>query len=456
MAPDSGYVLQYHDKVVFNTTGNVGSSEELIIGTQKECPKPPSIAPTSTAPTMSCASGESRLNINFRLDAKPSGVYWFLVDRCMGPLLHDCQACYMDVQPYSSQYFSRCLPNGYYSFIFNDYSGVEWSQTGGYTIDYAGTQVFDSIGDVKHSQEVFIGSKTACPGYTTTPPTSTAPTPAPQSAAPTSTAPTPVPQSAAPTSTAPTAFPTLAPMTAPPINYSLGCASDQVRFDIRFDFGADPSKTYWYLVDRCEGRLVHDCQGCYSNSEPGSSKVFFRCLKSSRYSFIFNEYSGARWANGGYVISYNQTQVIDSRGNVEPWNEVKFGQDSCEKTTQQPSTSPTSCNRFDLDLFTDNKPSEISWSLERLGDQNNIVAYGPVEDQQYNKYSVYIGAASECLQPGEYQFTINDTGNDGIDPPGYYKINFNGVTIQEGNSFGSYQSTGFVVPNNINKNGLFY
>lgn len=435
VAPDSGYVLQYHDKEVFNTTGNVGSSEELMIGTQIECPEPPSIAPTSAAPTMPCASGESHLDIHFSLDAKPSGVYWFLIDRCMGPLVHDCQACYMSAQPYSSQHFSRCFPNGHYSFIFHDYSGVEWSPTGGYTINYAGTQVLDNIGGVQHSQEVFLGSKTACPGYTTTP----------------------APQSAAPTSAAPTPFPTLAPMTAPPINYSTGCASDQVRFDVRFDFDADPSKTFWYLVDRCAGTLVHDCQGCYSNSEPGSSKFFYRCLPSSRYSFIFNEYSGARWADGGYVINYNQKQIIDTRGNVEPLNEVKFGQDSCEKTTQQPSTSPISCNRFHLDIATDNKPSEISWSLEqRFGDESNIVGYGPVENQQYEENSVYIEAASECLLPGEYQFTINDTGNDGIDQPGYYKIYLNGVTVREGNNFGSYQSTGFIVPNNVNSNGLFF
>lgn len=443
---DGGYVIRLDGTKVFDTAGNVRSSEEIIIGSQKECPKPPtsvptSSSPTSLAPTTACAVGENRLDVHFNLDFDASGVYWFLVDRCAGPLLHDCQACFTGMEPYTTQSFSTCLPPGYYSFIFNDYSGQQWSK-GGYAISYDSVELFNSTGNVQQSQEVFIGSELDCPRSTKTA--------APQTSAPSR-------------STSPTPLPTSITRTAAPINFLTGCPSDQIRFDVQFDFGTDPSEIYFYLIDRCAGTLVYSCQGCYAGSQPDSSKYFYRCVSKSRYSFVFNDYSGQQWSKGGYAINYNRTKVVDTRGNVESFNELMFGDESCGESSPQPTTSPTFmqnvyCEEFNLDLVTDNNPSEISWFLQQIyGDNPGIVSYGPVQGEQYESNSVYIGAASECLPPGEYQFSIHDTGYDGIRNPGYYKIYLNGVAIREGrDNMGSLETTGFIIVNRDAGNGNLF
>jgi hypothetical protein len=441
---DGGYIIRLDGSTVFDTSGNIRSSEEVIIGSQKECLKPPTSAPTSStptslAPTIACDVGENRLDVQFTLDADTSGVYWFLVDRCSGPLLHDCQACFAGAKPYSTKSFSTCLPSGYYSFIFNDYSGQQWS-TGGYAVNYSGFEVFNSRGNVKHSQEVFIGNELDCPRS----------------------AQTAAPQRSAPTSIIPTSLPTSIPRSPAPIDFSTGCPSDQMRVDMQFDFDHDPSKIYWYLIDRCAGALVHDCQGCYADSQPGSSKYFYRCVPKSRYSFVFNDYSGQRWSKGGYVINYNRSKVADTKGNVESYNELKFGDESCETTSSQPSMAPTLmqntyCEQFNFDLVTDNKPSEISWFLQQIyGENPGIVRYGPVQGERYEDNTVYLGAASECLAPGEYQFSIRDTGDDGISNPGYYTMHLNGVVIREGRDIGSLETTGFIiVGKDADSEGLF-
>ena len=425
---EGGYVLSYDGAEILDKMGNVSSSDEVIVGSQKECPQPPTSAPSTSAPTASCADGEERLNIQFNFDDYPSGVYWFLIDKCAGRLIHDCQACYTGVKSYSSKPFAQCLPEGHYSFIFNDYSGKEWSQ-GGYTVTFGGSQVFDSTGNVKHSQIVSLGNELDCPGRLHTA----------------------SPQSSSPTSATPTLMPTSTPTTQAPVNSSTGCPAGQVRASIVFNLDSDPSKIYWFLIDRCAGTLVGECQGCYSGSEPDSSKYFYKCLPDSNYSFIFNDYSGSKWSQSGYAISYKQTEVIGKRGDIEPFHEVKFGQESCQQPTPQPSTSPSIsqsiyCEQFKLDIVTDGRPTEISWHLKQIpGDNMDSLVNGPAKNEQYESYSVYIGALSRCLPPGEYEFSINDEGNDGIDNPGYYKIYLNGVAIREGKNFGSVETTGFIV-----------
>jgi len=244
--------------------------------------------------------------------------------------------------------------------------------------------------------------------------------------------------------------------------YSTSCSSDEARFDIQLALDADPSTVYWYLIDRCTKSLVFDCQGCYANAKAFSSKYFVRCLPEGHYSFIFNDYSGTDWTQGGYVVTYNGTRVFDSKGNFTHSQEVPFGNSvACQQPNAKPSPSPailqpgktpttsstrgTYCETFELDIATDSKPSEVSWSLQQIsGDNLGLVAYGPVEGQPYDSNSLYVAVASECLPPGEYQFTILDTG-DGIDNPGYYKIFLNEVEIRHGSKFGSTQTTGFII-----------
>ena len=429
-----GYVLTYDGTVILDKMSNVNSSEEVILGSQKECSYPPSIAPTTSTPTTSCPDDEERLNIQFKFDDDTSGVYWFLIDRCAGRLIHDCQACYTGAKSFSSKSFAQCLPKGHYSFIFNDYSGKNWSQ-GGYTVTFGGSQSFDSTGDVKHSQAVLLGNELDCPGRVNTA----------------------SPQTSAPTSAAPTLTPTSISTTQAPINHTTGCPAGQVRTNILFSLDSDPSKIYWFLIDRCAGNLVSKCQGCYSGSEPASSKYFYKCLPESKYSFIFNDYSGSKLSQSGYTITYDQTKVTDKEGNIDPFHEVKFGQEVCQQPSLQPSANPAVsqsnyCEQFKLDIATDDRPYEITWQLKQIiGDNIGSMAHGPTIDEQYDSYSVYIGALSQCIPPGEYQFSI-----DGIDDPGYYKIYLNGVAIREGTNFGSVETTGFIVSDKNTNYGIFY
>jgi hypothetical protein len=167
-----GYAIKYNGVQVFDNTNDVRASEEVSFGSE-ECSATTlsSQAPTSSQHTSQpvlvssliagCGNDEARFDIQFTLDAEPSKVYWYLINQCSGSLIFDCLGCYAHAQPFSSKYFMRCLPKGGYLFSFNDYSGVNWS-VGGYVMNYNSTQVFDSVGNVEASQEVYFGDKSDC------------------------------------------------------------------------------------------------------------------------------------------------------------------------------------------------------------------------------------------------------------------------------------------------------
>ncbi|KAL3781434.1 hypothetical protein HJC23_000997 [Cyclotella cryptica] len=442
-----GYVISYNGTQVFDGKGNVTPSKRLLFGSENECQDSvsvtgrPTFSPTSSAPTLApssrmglnkCPTGEVRLDIQFALDADASKVYWFLLNKCTRNIVMDCQDCFRGSEPYSSKSFGGCFPDSGYEFYFSDYSGNDWTQ-GGYVITYDGAEVFDSRGQVTPSKDLNFGGKCQDSASVTARP-----------------------------SRAPTSTPPSAPQVTGGVMYSTACSSEEGRFDVQFVLDVDPSTVYWYLIDRCTRSLIFDCQGCYANAKAFSSKYFVRCLPEGHYSFIFNDYSGTEWTKGGYVVTYNGTRVFDSKGNFQHSQEVPFGNsNACPQPNLKPSLSPESlqpettptatstrgnyCEMFDLDIATDSTPSDISWNLQQLSGNNvGLVAYGPVEGQPYESNSLYVGAASECLPPGEYEFTIRATA-EGIDSPGYYKIFLNEVEIRQGNKFDSVQTTGFVI-----------
>jgi len=79
---------------------------------------------------------------------------------------------------------------------------------------------------------------------------------------------------------------------------------------------------------------------------------------------------------------------------------------------------------IEVDITTDNWPTEISWELfdictgsEVLLKSNSGAEYTPNEAQDTDK---------TCAPPGEYLFRINDSYGDGIYSPGGYQIKLNG------------------------------
>lgn len=104
------------------------------------------------------------------------------------------------------------------------------------------------------------------------------------------------------------------------------------------------------------------------------------------------------------------------------------------------------CETFSFDLHTDWHASEISWRLEEIeGDVVSFVGSGPPQAAVYADYTYFQGAAYGCLPPGTYRFTMSDSFGDGIIEPGFYRITLNGEILRSKSSFGSEESTEFVI-----------
>ncbi|KAL3776900.1 hypothetical protein ACHAW5_011022 [Stephanodiscus triporus] len=101
------------------------------------------------------------------------------------------------------------------------------------------------------------------------------------------------------------------------------------------------------------------------------------------------------------------------------------------------------CVPFTVTIVADNWPKEISWVVKNI-DMNETVAEGDNENLIPGKPVEY----NECLKSkmGCYEFTINDTGGDGIcckDGSGSYKITWDGEMLMEGAAFYESETTPF-------------
>lgn len=105
--------------------------------------------------------------------------------------------------------------------------------------------------------------------------------------------------------------------------------------------------------------------------------------------------------------------------------------------------SGTTCTDVLLTLNFDNYPQETSW---QIADSNNqVVASGGTYDTQPDGSTLTI---TECLDPGTYIFTLNDTYGDGICCAygnGSYTLTSEGTTIASGGSFGTSEATTFTI-----------
>lgn len=105
-------------------------------------------------------------------------------------------------------------------------------------------------------------------------------------------------------------------------------------------------------------------------------------------------------------------------------------------TTPSPTLSPSVCSgglvQFELTLVTDQYPAETMWMLVRQSGGVTVLSrYG--YELQYMEY-----IAQECLQNECYEFSIYDTGNNGICcgyGEGSYSIKYDGKLIFSGAQF---------------------
>lgn len=97
---------------------------------------------------------------------------------------------------------------------------------------------------------------------------------------------------------------------------------------------------------------------------------------------------------------------------------------------------------FQLDIALDYDGHDITWNLLKLPDE---VIY---QGNEYKDGLVYDNIAEGCLESGDYEFTIHDSGGDGIQDPGYYSLKLckgSCQMIAGGNDFGYNETTSFTI-----------
>ncbi|WP_282084821.1 reprolysin-like metallopeptidase [Aquimarina algiphila] len=105
----------------------------------------------------------------------------------------------------------------------------------------------------------------------------------------------------------------------------------------------------------------------------------------------------------------------------------------------------TTCTDVLITLNFDDYPQETSWQI--TDSNNQVVASGGTYASQPDGSTLTI---TECLDPGTYTFTLNDSYGDGICcayGSGSYTLTSQGTTIASGGSFGTSESTTFTIGN---------
>ncbi|MBQ0737079.1 reprolysin-like metallopeptidase [Aquimarina celericrescens] len=107
------------------------------------------------------------------------------------------------------------------------------------------------------------------------------------------------------------------------------------------------------------------------------------------------------------------------------------------------SGTPSTCTDVVLSLTFDNYPEETSWQI--TDSSNQVIASGGTYGSQPDGSTLTL---TECLDPGSYILTVNDSYGDGICcryGNGSYTLTSLGNTIVSGGSFGSSESTTFTI-----------
>ncbi|MDY8136413.1 reprolysin-like metallopeptidase [Aquimarina sp. 2201CG5-10] len=107
----------------------------------------------------------------------------------------------------------------------------------------------------------------------------------------------------------------------------------------------------------------------------------------------------------------------------------------------------TTCKDIQLAITFDNYPEETSWQI--TDSNNQVVASGGTYPSQPDGSSITL---TECLDPGTYTLTFNDSYGDGICcnyGQGSYTLTLEGNTLASGGSFGTTESTTFTIGSSV-------
>ena len=114
-------------------------------------------------------------------------------------------------------------------------------------------------------------------------------------------------------------------------------------------------------------------------------------------------------------------------------------------TTPAPTIFCEEAKKFVLQLKTDDFPEETSWDI--IDSDGNEVAFGG--DYDYNEDTLI--EVQECLDTGNYTFTIYDVWGDGLCciedyADGWYSLEVGGqVVVSKGGKFGEASSVSFTI-----------
>ena len=414
-------------------------------------PFPPSTAPSSSssptsssAPTpgidCSCGVGEFKFHLELKTDQRPEETSWQIEDG-NGDILHFVNrgGYNENLEIFNHDY---CLPVGCYDFVINDsigdgiccfrgnYVGLDDDYFDPYRGYYKASlygwkEVFNGGDFGFQAIEHFCGED-VCPFATHYP-----------SLVPTS-------------SSAPTTIP------------DCSCGIGEFKFELELRTDWFPWQTSWQIEDG-NGEILHSGSG-YTWDEHLTTFNYEYCLLVGCYDFVIDDSFGdgiccmSNFIDDVYYDDIDGYYKASVYGRKEVFNGGEFGsqaiehfcgEDLCPFATHYPSLVPTSSSaptttpdcscgvgefKFELELKTDEYPTETSWQIED-GNGDIIVSESGYTEQ------LTIFNYEYCLPVGCYDFVIDDSAGDGLCcgfGAGYYKANLYGwKEVFNGGEFGS-------------------
>jgi hypothetical protein len=211
----------------------------------------------------------------------------------------------------------------------------------------------------------------------------------------------------------------------------LQCGVNQSLFRVQVSTDRYPGDTSWELVDVSSNTVVME-YGNFNLQE--SIYVEEKCLESNLcYQFTIKDSVGDGLSPpGSYKVKYDNQLIKEGGGDFGEEEESELFGDACASF---PSSSPyvtLQCgdneSLFRVEVTTDYYPTETSWELVDVSNNNTVVmSYDNFDLQE----SIYV--EEKCLESNLcYQFTIKDYYYDGLEPPGSYNVKYDSQLIKEG------------------------